>query len=102
MDATIVLIFAAVQALIVVGGNYYLSAEKRKRIQRWCAMARTAGMDEVVPEAGRWSSGLLSGRAGAHRVRLEDLGPPMEARTVGSVPGERVRLILEGHSGITL
>jgi hypothetical protein len=101
MEPTLFLIFAFVQAMTALGGHYYLTAAKRRRLQSWFKAATAAGLEGVTAETARWSTGILTGRARSHRVRLEDSRTALQLSTEGRGP-ERVRLTIEGLTGITL
>jgi hypothetical protein len=80
-------------------GRYRQARSRRRRIRSWCVAADSAGLQEVVGETAAWSPSIFTGRVDAHGVRLEDLGWVEGTRHYYR---QRLRLTIEGESGITL
>jgi hypothetical protein len=100
-DSLDVLLFYIVAVAIVTlpaaTRQGYHVLQRRRRVRVWCEAARAAGLDDVMGEAALRPPRVLTARAGAHAILLEELGWSVTARD-----RERMHLTIEGNSGLTL
>jgi hypothetical protein len=101
-------VMAGVVVVVAATGLAAWFAHDMREREAWSAAAEKAGLQDVtvgtfLPRLARafWATGLLTGRAGAHRVRLETYSRTKLEEGSG-IRDCGLRLVVEGASGITL